>query len=46
MKRREWAFSKGQRENSWAEGREFGLLSDWREWASTNLAPGGRDGGS
>ena len=23
-----------------------GLLSDWREWASTNLAPGGKIGGS
>ena len=46
MRRREWAFSKGQREHSWAERRAFGLLSDWREWASTNLASGGRDGGS
>ena len=36
----EWAFSKGQREHSWAERRELGLLSDCREWASTNLAPG------
>ena len=39
-RRREWAFSKGQREHSWAERRELGLLSHWREWASTNLAPG------
>ena len=29
-------------------GREegVGLLSDWREWASTNLTPGGEIGGS
>ena len=40
MRRREWAFSKGQREHSWVERREFGLLSDWRELASTNLVPG------
>ena len=46
MKRRELAFSQGHREHSWVERRELGLLSDWREWASTNLAPGGIIGGS
>ena len=46
MRRREWAFSQGHHENSWAERRELGLLSDCREWASTNLASEGRDGGS
>jgi len=46
MKRRELAFSQGHCEHSWVERREVGLLSDWREWASTNLAPGGIIGGS
>ena len=43
MRRRGWAFSQGHCEHSWVERRELGFLSDWREWASTNLTPGGRD---
>ena len=30
-------------EHSWVERRELGLLSDWREWASTNMNPRGTD---
>jgi len=37
MKRRELAFSQGHCENSWVERREWGLLPDWREWASISL---------
>ena len=40
MRRREWAFSQGHCEHSWVERRELGLLSDTRDWASTNLAAG------
>jgi len=46
MKRRELVFSQGHCEHSCVERREVGLLSDWREWSSTNLAPGGIIGGS
>ena len=46
MTRREWTLSQGHREHSWKERMRLDLLSDWREWASTNLVPGGRDGGS
>ena len=46
MKRRELAFSQGHCEHSWVERRGLGLLCDWRELASTNLAPGGMIGGS
>ena len=31
----------GPLKHSWVERRESGLLSDGREWVSTNLAPGG-----